>query len=252
MAVLRLEKVTKTYSKRGYYPTHALNGIDLQTESGEFVGIMGPSGSGKTTLLNILSGIDRPTAGSVEICGRNLAQLSNTDLALFRRQRLGFIFQDFNLLDSLTVRENILLPMILDKRDQMHMDSKAREIMTFFRIEEISSKYPYEISGGEQQRAAVCRAIANDPGIILADEPTGNLDSKSASAVMHSFQALHGQGRTILMVTHDAFAASFCKKVVLIRDGTVRKEVLAPGSQHDFFDLILENVEIYGAENNDP
>ncbi|MCX7749433.1 MAG: ABC transporter ATP-binding protein [Clostridia bacterium] len=253
MNVLSAKNLTKIYGGKGdANSTHALNGVQIEIESGEFVGVMGPSGSGKTTLLNILSGIGKPTTGTVEISGRNIASLSKNELALFRRQKLGFVFQEFNLLDSLTLKENVMLPMILDKRKPDEMEAKAKEIMSLFEIYEIANKYPYSVSGGQQQRTAVSRALVNDPVIVFADEPTGNLDSKSSKAVMHCFEKINTErNSTILMVTHDPFAASFCKRIIFIKDGKVYMEITKKASRQEFFDRILDCLAVLGGEKND-
>lgn len=253
MKVLDAENVTKIYSsKGGSNSTTALNGVSFSIEKGEFVGIMGPSGSGKTSLLNILSGINKPTSGSTEIAGENINTMSEDNLALFRRQNLGFVFQEFNLLDSLTLKENIMLPMILDKKSNEEMNNKADEIMSVFDIKDIGSKYPYEVSGGQQQRAAVSRAVVNGPVIIFADEPTGNLDSKSSNAVMKLFTKMNRElESTILMVTHDAFAASFCNKIIFIKDGAINMEIVSNKNRKEFFDKILNCLAVLGGEDND-
>lgn len=253
MQVLKTSNITKIYGgKENANSTKALNGIDISIDKGEFVGIMGSSGSGKTTLLNILSGIDCPTTGSVEIAGKNISELSKDDLALFRRQQIGFVFQEFNLLDSLTLKENIMLPMILDKKSSSEMESKSNEIMSIFDIADIGDKYPYAVSGGQQQRAAISRSLVNNPAIVFADEPTGNLDSKSSNAVMKLFSKINREmNSTIFMVTHDAFAASFCKRIIFIKDGVVSMEIISKGSRKDFFDRILDCLAVLGGEKID-
>lgn len=242
MSVLRAENLVKIYGGKGKVNnTNALNGINLTIESGEFVAIMGPSGSGKTTLLNILSGIDTATSGDIEISDESINQMSKNELSLFRRQHLGFVFQEFNLLDSLTLKENVMLPMILDHKDLAEMETKTHEIMSMFEIDDIMDKYPFAISGGQQQRTSISRAIINDPDIIFADEPTGNLDSKSSKAVMKCFERLnHDNKSTILVVTHDPFAASYCNKVVFIKDGLIDREITKKGDNRAFSKLILD------------
>jgi putative ABC transport system ATP-binding protein len=189
MMVLKADKITKIYSGTDdASSTNALNGVDISIDEGEFVGVMGPSGSGKTTLLNILSGLDKPTTGTVEIDGRQISAMSRDELALFRRSKMGFVFQEFNLLDSLTIKENIVLPLVLGKSAPDEIDRAARELMYLLDIKEIADKYPYHASGGQQQRAAVGRALANNPAVIFADEPTGNLDSRSSRVIMEYFQ----------------------------------------------------------------
>jgi len=253
MSVLTANNLTKVYGERsGNYSTNALNGIDLQIEEGEFIAIMGPSGSGKSTLVSILSGILTPTAGSVEICGNRIDTMDQYEMALFRRRKLGFVFQEFNLLDNLTLKENVMLPMVLDKKDSSIMKEKANEIMKLFGIEELADKYPYQISGGQQQRVAVSRALVNDPTILFADEPTGNLDSKSANAVMNCFEKINIEKKvTALIVTHDVFAASFCKKVIFIKDGKIFMNIVRKGTRKEFLDQILDCQAIVGGESND-
>lgn len=253
MLILTADNLIKVYKGRNKSNnTKALNGINLAVEEGEFTAIMGPSGSGKTTLLNVISGIDRSASGKIQISGTNIDEMSKNDLALFRRQRIGFVFQEFNLLDSLIIRENILLPMVLDNRDEEEMEQRADEIMAIFEIEDIRNKYPYEVSGGQQQRAAICRAVINKPDIVFADEPTGNLDSKSSKAVMKCFDKLNCINRsTILMVTHDPFAASYCSRVVFIKDGLINMEIKKEGDRKEFFDYILESLAVIGGEKDD-
>ncbi len=253
MAILNVVNLHKVYGGQDEAnTTHALNGLDLKIEDGEFVGVMGPSGSGKTTLLNLLSGIDKPTSGTIEISGKNIISMSNDELSVFRRQKLGFVFQDFNLIDSLTIKENVMLPLILDKRSASEMESKADSIMSLFDIAAISAKYPYNVSGGQQQRAAVSRAIINDPAIVFADEPTGNLDSKSSNSVMKCLGKMNDENKTtILMVTHDSFAASFCKKIIFIKDGIVNMQIVRKGTRKEFFDHILDCLAVLGGERND-
>jgi putative ABC transport system ATP-binding protein len=254
MSVLSAENLVKIYGGKGKANnTNALNGINLTIESGEFVAIMGPSGSGKTTLLNILSGIDKATSGYIEISGENINQMSKNELSLFRRQHLGFVFQEFNLLDSLTLTENVMLPMILDNIDLDEMETKTHEIMSMFEIDDIMDKYPYAISGGQQQRTSISRAIVNDPDIIFADEPTGNLDSKSSKTVMKCFEKLNRDNKsTILVVTHDPFAASYCHKVVFIKDGLINREITKKeDDKRSFSKVILDCLAETMGENNE-
>jgi putative ABC transport system ATP-binding protein len=240
MQIVRAHEVAKVYSRRGAYATHAIRGVSLNVAEGEFIGIMGPSGSGKTTLLNLLSGLDRPTSGSIEVSGADISAMSDSERGVFMRRRLGFVFQEFNLLDSLTVSDNILLPMILDKREAAQMEARSRDLMESFAIADVAQKFPYEISGGQQQRAAVARAVANDPMVVFADEPTGSLDSKSSSAVMECFARLNTRSCTIIMVTHDPTAASYCSRVVLLKDGLVSNELLRDGTQREFLKRIVQ------------
>jgi putative ABC transport system ATP-binding protein len=253
MEVLNAEKLVKVYQgTHKVNSTNALNGISLSVLKGEFVGIMGPSGSGKTTLLNLLSGIDKATSGEIFISGNDINNMSKNDLALFRRQHLGFVFQEFNLLDSLTLGENIMLPMILDKKDPDQIEKTTSYLMSLFDISDIKNKYPYAVSGGQQQRAAISRAIVNKPEIVFADEPTGNLDSKSSRIVMECFEKLNTiHNCTILTVTHDAYAASFCDRVIFIKDGLVDMEIAKINTRKEFFNKILECLAILGGENYD-
>lgn len=253
MEILKVNGLKKIYGgENGQESTLALNRIFFNVEEGEFVGIMGPSGSGKTTLLNILSGIDKGTSGKVEINNKDISKMSKKDLALFRRREMGFIFQDFNLLDSLTLKENVMLPMILDKKDPDYMEERAKEIMELFGIDSIANKYPYNISGGQQQRVAVSRAIVNDPSIIFADEPTGNLDSKSSKNIMECFEKMNkGLKATVLVVTHDVFAASFCNRVIFIKDGKLHSEIIKKGTRKEFLDSIFNSLAILGGDSND-
>ena len=250
MEILEAKNLTKIYgSENGEESTKALNGISFAVRQGEFVGIMGPSGSGKTTLLNILSGIDRGTSGKVEINNKDIYKMSKKELALFRRREIGYIFQDFNLLDSLTLQENIMLPMILDEKPPEDMEKRAKELMKLFEIYDISNKYPYNISGGQQQRTAVCRALMNSPSIIFGDEPTGNLDSKSSKGIMECFEKMNKElEATILIVTHDVFAASFCNRVIFIKDGEIHSEIIKKGTRKEFLDSIFNSLALLGGE----
>ncbi|WP_223702138.1 ABC transporter ATP-binding protein [Sutcliffiella deserti] len=251
--ILKASKLVKIYGETGGEgATKAIDGVDLSVEKGEFLAIMGPSGSGKTTLLHLLSGIDKPTSGQVRIRGLEISGMSGEELAIFRRRQLGFVFQDFNLLDSLTVRENILVPMVLEKRDAFEMEEKVKELADLFGINNILSKYPFKISGGQQQRTAVSRALVNDPSIIFADEPTGNLDSKSSSVIMECFEKIVEELQTtVLVVTHDVFAASYCRKVVFIKDGHIDSYIVRKGDRKEFLDQIMDNLAVLGGRSHD-
>jgi len=251
MDILKVNNLTKVYnSYKGAKEVIALDDISLVIGKGEFVGIMGPSGSGKTTLLNILSGVDKCTSGEVIINNKAISKLKKDDLALFRRKNVGYIFQDFNLLDSLTLKENISLPLILDKVNPKDIEKKVSELMSFFNIGDLKEKYPYHISGGQKQRVAAARALINNPAIIFADEPTGNLDSKSASNIMETMSKMNNEiNSTVLMVTHDPFAASFCKKIIFIKDGKIKMEINSSGDRKKFFDKILEVESVIGGES---
>ncbi|WP_027634405.1 ABC transporter ATP-binding protein [Clostridium hydrogeniformans] len=251
MKSLKVNNLTKIYSSyKGAKEVTALGGINLMVNNGEFVGVMGPSGSGKTTLLNILSGVDKSTSGEVFINNNEISKMKKDDLALFRRKNIGYIFQDFNLLDSLTLEENISLPLILDKKNPKEIESKVSELMNFFNIGELKKKYPYHISGGQKQRVAAARALINNPAIIFADEPTGNLDSKSSNNIMTTISKMNDEIKsTVLMVTHDPFAASFCKRIIFIKDGNIKMEITSDGDRKKFYDKVLEVQGFIGGEN---
>lgn len=210
---------------------------------------MGPSGSGKTTLLNLLATIDKPTQGEMMINGIQPKTLKDQELALFRRRELGFVFQDFNLLDTLTIRENILLPLALDKVKLREMEARLDELADTLQIKHILDHRTYEVSGGQQQRAACARAIIHNPALILADEPTGNLDSKSAKQVMNTLAQLNEEKEaTILLVTHDATAASFCKRIVFIKDGRFFSEIHRGTNRQVFYQSILDTLSVLGGD----
>jgi putative ABC transport system ATP-binding protein len=250
--IVEAKQLRKVYGAKGNIFT-ALQEIDLKVSEGEFVGIMGPSGSGKTTLLNILATIDQPTSGQIVIDGTSLAKMNEAQLSAFRRDKLGFIFQDYNLLDTLTVKENILLPLALAKINAKELESRVDVISRKFGIHSILDKYPYQISGGQKQRTAACRAIVSVPSLILADEPTGSLDSKSATDLLESLQQLNFQDKvTILMVTHDAFAASYCTRVLFIKDGKMFTELVkGQASRKDFFNKIMDVLSVLGGGVSD-
>lgn len=248
--ILIAKDLCKLYGEEGGTKPHqALNGINLSIEENEFVTVMGPSGSGKTTLLNIMSGIDSLTSGEVLIYGENINKMKKNDIAAFRRKKLGFVFQDFNLLDSLTLEQNIILPLIFEDCKPEVMEKKASELMKLLNIYEIRNKYPYNVSGGEQQRTSICRALVNNPAVIFADEPTGSLDSKVSSLIMKSFCELNKKLNTaILMVTHDAVCASFSNRVIFIKDGRVNMEIVKRGDRKSFLDEIYNCLSMLGGE----
>ncbi|MCT1904876.1 ABC transporter ATP-binding protein [Oceanobacillus sojae] len=252
MAILEANHIVKIYGDiKEDRTTQALNEISLSINKGEFIAIMGASGSGKTTLLNILSGLDKPTSGAVTIAGEKINEISRNQLALFRRQQLGFVFQDFNLLDSLTVKENMALPMILEKKSSADIDQKVQELAALFGIEDILDKYPYQISGGQQQRTAVSRALVNNPSIILADEPTGNLDSASSADIMECFETIvENLASTILLVTHDIFAASYCQKVIFIKDGMIHSSIIRESGREEFAQQIIAELSVIGGRKD--
>lgn len=241
--MLYVKNLHKSYmTGKKEYPV--LKGVSFQIAKGEFVAVMGPSGSGKSTLLNCISCYIPFDKGEITLGGTKLVNLSEAELAKVRNEKLGFVFQDFMLLDGLTVRENILVPRIIQGKVDREAEAFADQLMHLFGISHISDKYPAEISGGEKQRTAVARSLINDPYIILADEPTGNLDSKSSQTVIESFEhAKKVMNATIFMVTHDSFAASFCDRVILLKDGTVFRQLEKSGSRSDFQDELLEAIK---------
>ena len=238
--MLQIEKVSKTYHSKGIdYPV--LKEISATIHDGEFVAIMGPSGSGKTTLLNVISGFISADGGKVILDGQDILTGEENELAEIRQHKLGFVFQDFMLLNGLTIRENIFLPQIIAGKPKSQMEQNTHTLLEVFGIEEIAEKYPAEVSGGQKQRASIARALSNNPSIILADEPTGNLDSKSSIAVIEAFlNAKEKIGATIFMVTHDAFAASYADKVIALKDGIVFGELVRHGQPRDFLDELLD------------
>ncbi|MDR2108464.1 MAG: ABC transporter ATP-binding protein [Coriobacteriales bacterium] len=250
--ILRTINVEKYYGNRSNI-TKALNGISFDVEKGEYIGVMGASGSGKTTLLNCISTIDTVSSGSILIDGTDITGMNRKMLARFRRERLGFVFQDFNLLDTLTSYENIALALTILKVAPREIDRRVREIGQVLGIAEILDKYPYQISGGQKQRVACARALVTRPSLVLADEPTGALDSKSARALLESFRELvHTRNATILMVTHDAFSASHCDRILFIRDGRLFHQLVrGQESRKLFFDRIIEVVTLLGGDGND-
>ncbi len=222
MEILKVTDLKKTYTSRlGGTQVQALKGVNFSVESGEYVAIMGESGSGKTTLLNILAALDKPTAGSVELAGMRLDSVKENELVAFRRENLGFVFQEFNLLDTFTLKDNILLPLVLGGRGGRELEERLQPIAESLGISALLNKYPYEVSGGQKQRAAAARALITGPKLILADEPTGALDSQSSAELLRVFSQMNENGQTILMVTHSTDAASHANRVLFIRDGVV-------------------------------
>ncbi len=250
MELLYARNINKVYPGKVAYK--ALTNIDLTIEQGEFVGIMGPSGSGKTTLLNMVSTIDRPTSGELRIAGQNPYELTSEKLAHFRRRELGFVFQSFNLLDTLTVRENMMLPLTLGGVDLQEMKRRVAYLADKLGIEQILDKRTYEISGGQAQRTAIARALIYTPKLVLADEPTGNLDSKSARDVMELLSKLNKEEQTTMMlVTHDAMAASYCDRVVFIKDGQFYSEVYCGDNRPAFYQKIMNVLALLGGNENE-
>lgn len=252
MSILIARKVRKTYGKRSL-AQEVLKGIDLEVEKGEFVGIMGASGSGKTTLLNVLCSIDHVTDGFVEINGQKLQGMKERTLAKFRRDELGFIFQDYNLLDTLTVKENILLPLSLSSIPKAAAEQRLQELVSILGIADILTKYPNEISGGQKQRTSAARALISNPSLVFADEPTGALDSKAATALLDNLAKINkAKNATIMMVTHDAIAASFCSRVLFLKDGQIYTELYkGDKSRNEFFQQILNTQSVLGGEQSE-
>lgn len=244
MPILQAEHLKKVYTTRlGGQQVEALTDVTFQVEEGEFVAIMGESGSGKTTLLNILAALDRPTAGTVTLAGRDLGSVRERDMAAFRRDNLGFVFQDFNLLDTFSLRDNILLPLVLAGKTYPEMEGRLAPLAESLGIRELLDKFPYEVSGGQKQRCAVARALITGPRLVLADEPTGALDSRAADSLMELFQQVNRAGQTVLMVTHSTAAASRAGRVLFIRDGAVYDQLYRKGrSDGELYRLIAETL----------
>ncbi len=222
MSILEVRNISKIYTTRfGSAKVQALSDMNFSIEEGEYAAIMGESGSGKTTLLNILASLDKPTGGEVLLNGKSLTMIREKELSAFRRDNLGFVFQDFNLLDNFSLKDNILLPLVLQKKTVSEMEERLEPIAERLGITKLLSKYPYEVSGGQKQRAAVARAIITKPQLILADEPTGAIDSKAAAGLLKVFREINGDGQTILMVTHSINAASHANRILFIKDGEV-------------------------------
>lgn len=249
--MLEIKEVTKTYNSKGIsYPV--LKGVTATIPDGSFVAVMGPSGSGKTTLLNCLSGFITADSGKVFLDGQDILTGNETAIAEIRQHKLGFVFQDFMLLNGLTIQENIFLPQIIAGKSQKKIEKNTDNLLSMFHIEDIAKKYPAEVSGGQKQRASIARALSNNPSIILADEPTGNLDTKSSAAVIGAFlDAKEKIGATIFMVTHDAFAASYADKVIALRDGIVFGELLRRGQPKEFLDELLDFTRKVNGEEYD-
>ena len=249
--ILRVNNIEKYYGKKGNV-TKAINDISFSVEKGEFVGVMGASGSGKTTLLNCISTIDKVTSGHIYLEGKNITEIKEKSLSKFRRERLGFIFQDFNLLDTLTVYENIALALTVQRVNNKELDKRVKGIGEKLNISDIFNKYPYEISGGQKQRTAAARAIITNPALVLADEPTGALDSKSAKILLETLEYLNENlNATIMMVTHDAFTASYASRILFIKDGKIFNEIVKGNdSRKEFFNRIIEVITLLGGDSN--
>ncbi|MFB4168968.1 ABC transporter ATP-binding protein [Virgibacillus sp. JSM 102003] len=238
--VVNVNGIHKVFGKQNENQYRALNGVSFDIQTGEFVGIMGPSGAGKTTLLNIVSTLDNPTDGKIEIAGTDITKMKQKQLADFRSEQLGFIFQDFNLLENLTIYENIALPLSLQGVPSRRIKPSVQEVAAKLGIEAILEKYPVTVSGGQKQRAAAARALVHEPAIILADEPTGALDSKSAKSLMEAMVHLNqNHDVSIMLVTHDPLSASYCDRILFIQDGELYKEISRKGNRNDFHQDIL-------------
>lgn len=246
MTILSVQHVQKIYTTRfGGNRVQALSDVSFQVERGEYVAIMGESGSGKTTLLNILAALDRPTSGDVVLNGRSLNSIKEKEIAAFRRDNLGFVFQDFNLLDTFSLRDNIYLPLVLAGRSVMEMEAAISPVAKLLGIGGILEKYPYEVSGGQKQRAAVARALITSPQLILADEPTGALDSRATDQLLELFSQVNAQGQTILMVTHSVKAASHASRVLFIRDGALFHQIYrGESSNEELYQKISDSLTL--------
>lgn len=246
MAILEVKNLKKIYTTRfGGNQVQALSNVTFSVEDGEYVAIMGESGSGKTTLLNILASLDKPTSGEVLLNGRNITQISEKEISAFRRDNLGFVFQDFNLLDTFSLKDNIFLPLVLAGQNAGEMEAALAPITSKLGIKDILEKYPYEVSGGQKQRAAVARALITKPQLVLADEPTGALDSNAADGLMDIFNEINNDGQTILMVTHSTKAASHAERVLFIKDGEVFHQIYkASMTNEEMFAKISDTLTV--------
>lgn len=249
--ILDVKAIEKYYGSKGNI-TKAVDNISFQVNEGEFVGVMGPSGSGKTTLLNVISTIDHVTSGHILINGRDITTLKKNSLSRFRREELGFIFQDFNLLDTLTAYENIALALTIQKVKPNEIDKRIKAVAAKLEITDVLQKYPYQMSGGQKQRVASARALITNPSLILADEPTGALDSKSSRMLLESMEKLNTEmNATIMMVTHDAFTASYAHRILFIKDGKIFNEIVrGNSSRKEFFNKIIEVVTLLGGDTS--
>lgn len=249
MEVLKVNNLKKYYGNNTNI-TKALNNISFTVNNNEFLAIMGASGSGKTTLLNTISTIDTVTSGNIIINGVDITNLNEEELSNFRKENLGFVFQDFNLLDTLTIKENIALSLIINKEDKTKIDNLVLDISKKLGISDILNKYPYEVSGGQKQRCACARALINNPKLILADEPTGALDSRNARVLLETFKEMNEElNSTILMVTHDAFSASFASRVLFIKDGEIFNEIIkGKKTRGEFYDEIIDVLTLLGGD----
>ncbi len=252
MALLEVKNLKKVYTTRfGGNKVQALDNVNFSVEQGEYVAIMGESGSGKTTLLNIMASLDRPTSGQITLAGKNMADIKQKELCAFRRDNLGFVFQDFNLLDTLSLKDNIFLPLVLAGRNYEMMEERIQPLASRLGIETLLDKYPYEVSGGQKQRAAVARALITEPQIVLADEPTGALDSKASDRLLRIFAEVNEDGQTILMVTHSIQAACRASRVLFIKDGCVFNQIYRGNfTDEDMYRKISNTLTILQTEKN--
>ncbi len=238
--VVQIKNLIKNYGSKGFQ-SRVLKGIDLTVLKNDFIAIMGPSGSGKTTLLNILSTIDKPTQGTVTLDGRDITRMSNRELSKLRRDKIGFIFQDYNLLDTMNLEDNIALPLSLGGVEGKECVRRARELAALFGLEEHLKKYPYQLSGGQKQRGATCRALVTEPEILFADEPSGALDSKAGRELLECFRKVNEERQaTILMVTHDPFCASYARDVYMLSDGRIMCRISRGADRKEFYDRIID------------
>ena len=253
MAILEVKGLKKIYTTRfGGNQVQALSNVSFSVEEGEYVAIMGESGSGKTTLLNILAALDKPTNGEVVLDGKILAQISEKEISAFRRDNLGFVFQDFNLLDNFSIQDNIFLPLVLARTSYVDMKKRMLPIVKKLKIEDILNKYPYEVSGGQKQRTAVARALITEPKLILADEPTGALDSRATDDLLGMFSQINKDGQTILMVTHSVKAASHAGRVLFIKDGSVYHQLYRGGrSNEEMYQKISDTLTVLATGGKD-
>ena len=250
--ILKIDSIEKYYGNKGNI-LKAIDDVSFEVQKGEFVGVMGPSGSGKTTLLNVIATIDEVSSGHIYLNGKDLTEINKKEIGRFRRENLGFIFQDFNLLDTLTIHENIALALTINKTNKSEIDGKVLAVAKELGIEHLLDKYPYEVSGGQKQRTACARALVTNPKLILADEPTGALDSKSAQMLIEMMANLNKNlGATILMVTHDSFTASYCNRILFIKDGKIFTELVrGENTRRQFFNKILDVVALLGGDVRD-
>ena len=250
--ILKIDSIEKYYGNKGNI-LKAIDDVSFEVQKGEFVGVMGPSGSGKTTLLNVIATIDEVSSGHIYLNGKDLTEINKKEIGRFRRENLGFIFQDFNLIDTLTIHENIALALTINKTNKNEIDGKVNSVAKELGIEEILTKYPYEVSGGQKQRTACARALITNPKLILADEPTGALDSRSAQMLIEMISSLNKDFKaTILMVTHDSFTASYCNRILFIKDGKIFTELVrGENTRRQFFNKILDVVALLGGDVRD-